>query len=357
MAKKKKNAKSQSPNDDASGAGGGAARYPRHTLERALRIPLAILEQNAGKECSEEDSAKYVGVKFNRGPYMLEVSSVTKYGLVERLPGKKLKITELAKKILRPQGPSDKLTGLRQAVLNAPDFSDVYNHYRNENLPDAQFFDNALTDKFKIPAEKVSEFKELFLATLKFAELANEQDGKIRLIDVTEQVAPSSGEKTDTLKKLEKAAKVLSGDTCFVMMPFAKPIGDYYEKIYVPAIEKAGMKPLRADAEIFGTGKIMDQIWSGINGARVLVAELTGRNPNVFYELGLSHAINKPVVLICSNETDVPFDLKHIRVIYYDVTDPFWGQKLIEKVAENILSALSNPKEAVFQTALTTAEK
>ena len=84
----------------------------------------------------------------------------------------------------------------------------------------------------------------------------------------------------------------------------------------------------------------------------VLVAELTTRNPNVFYELGIAHALNKPVVLISSNEPDVPFDLQHIRVIYYDVTDPFWGTKLIEKVAENIVSAIKNPEEAVFQRAL-----
>jgi len=96
----------------------------------------------------------------------------------------------------------------------------------------------------------------------------------------------------------------------------------------------------------------MDQVWSGINNAKVLVAELTKRNPNVFYELGLAHALKKPVVLVSSNEEDVPFDLKHIRVIYYDVTDPFWGQKLVEKVAENIISAIKNPEEAIFQRAL-----
>ncbi|MGH8660124.1 MAG: hypothetical protein ACREV4_17105 [Gammaproteobacteria bacterium] len=94
----------------------------------------------------------------------------------------------------------------------------------------------------------------------------------------------------------------------------------------------------------------MDQVWSGINAAKVLVAELTTRNPNVFYELGLAHALKKPVVLISSNESDVPFDLKHIRVIYYDVTDPFWGMKLLDKVAENILSAIQNPEEAVFRS-------
>jgi nucleoside 2-deoxyribosyltransferase len=136
------------------------------------------------------------------------------------------------------------------------------------------------------------------------------------------------------------------------MQPFAAPLGEYYDKIHKPAIEKAGLRPVRADAEIFATGKIMDQVWHGINAAKVLVAELTMRNPNVFYELGLAHALKKPVVLVSAKEEDVPFDLQHIRVIYYDVTDPFWGNKLIEKVAENILSAIQNPEEAIFKSAV-----
>ena len=112
-------------------------------------------------------------------------------------------------------------------------------------------------------------------------------------------------------------------------------------------IKKAGLTPIRADTDIFATGKIIDQIWSGLNQARVLVAELTGRNPNVLYELGLAHALHKPVVLISSNEADVPFDVRHVRVIYYELTDPFWGEKLIAKVAENIISAIKNPQEAI----------
>ena len=82
------------------------------------------------------------------------------------------------------------------------------------------------------------------------------------------------------------------------------------------------------------------------------MAELSTRNPNVFYELGLAHALDKPVVLVSSNELDVPFDLRHIRVIYYDVADPFWGKKLIDKIAENVVSALQNPEEALFKRLL-----
>ena len=108
------------------------------------------------------------------------------------------------------------------------------------------------------------------------------------------------------------------------------------------------------NTDIFGTGKIMDQIWSGINAAKVLVAELTSRNPNVFYELGPAHALQRPVVLVSSNSDDVPFDLKHIRVIYYDVNDPFWGDKLVKKCRENIVSAIKNPDEAIFARAFET---
>src|SRR3984893_11977046 len=196
-----------------------------------------------------------------------------------------------------------------------------------------------------------ADFKRIFYESLEKANLLQKHGDKTRVLDVSEEI-PHPDEKSARLKKLGAEVAVRAGETCFVMQPFAAPHGDYYEKIFKPAIEKTGLQPVRADAEIFGTGKIIDQVWRGINAAKVLVAELTTRNPNVFYELGLAHALHKPVVLVSSNENDVPFDLHHIRVIYYDVNDPFWGTKLIEKIAENILSALTTPEEAIFKTTL-----
>lgn len=322
------------------------AKFPRHSVEQALRVPRAILEQNAGHGTSTKDAAGFVGLKAH-GPFRVEVSSAKKYGLLETDGASLIKPSDLAKKILRPQKEGDDIEGYREAVMRAPDIAEVYQHYRGENLPDTQFLKNTVVDTYKVPAEKFQEFKTVFLESLKSAELVEEHDGKVRVLDVTERT-PTIDEPSDRIKKLGRSVKVEATDTCFVMQPFASPLGDYYDKIYKPAIEKAGLVPVRADADIFGTGKIMDQVWRGINAAKVLVAELTTRNPNVFYELGMAHALEKPVVLISSNENDVPFDLQHIRVIYYDVTDPFWGQKLIEKVAENVLSAIRNPEEAVF---------
>ncbi|MEW8194511.1 MAG: hypothetical protein AB2793_12440 [Candidatus Thiodiazotropha sp.] len=343
MAIKKKTVKKKTTSTSS-----GQARYPRHSVKKALRIPESILDQNAGNACTPAEAADYLDMKAH-GPFLVEVSSSKKYGFLESPEDGKIKPTELAKKILRPQEENDEVSGLREAVLTAPQISEVYKHYRGENLPDEKFFKNTVTETYKIPSDKTSEFRDIFLKSLTEAGLIQQHGEKIRVIDATEEDG-SSTVKTETQKKLEKGVKVSSSDSCFVMQPFAAPLGEYYEKIYKPAIEKAGLKPLRADAELFGTGKIIDQIWRGINNAKVLVAELTTRNPNVFYELGLAHALKKPVVLISSNENDVPFDLQHIRVIYYDVNDPFWGNKLLDKVAENIVSAIRNPEEAIFQS-------
>jgi hypothetical protein len=331
--------------------GATRAKYPRHSVERALRIPRAILDQNAGKPVTPQEAAVLLGFSSAKGPFAVEIASATKYEFLERREGK-IHLTELARRILRPTSPNDEVKAYREAVLNAPNISDVYKHYRGENIPDDEtFFRNTVVDTYRIPQADFSDFKKIFFESLEKAQLLQKHDDKTRVLDVFEEVIDPE-EKSARIKKLGSEVAVKTGDTCFVMQPFAAPHGEYYEKIFKPAIGKTKLVPVRADAEIFATGKIIDQVWRGINAAKVLVAELSTRNPNVFYELGLAHALHKPVVLVSSNEPDVPFDLKHIRVIYYDVNDPFWGTKLIEKVAENILSALTHPEEAIFKTTL-----
>jgi len=333
--------------DAAKPRTGGASDYPRHSVQKALRIPRAILEQNAGRPCTDKEAASFSGVGYH-GPFAVELSSAIKYGFLSRPRPGSVEVTDLAKKVLRPQSPADALDGLRQAVLNAPKIADVYKYYRGENIPDEPFFGNVLADNFGIPQEKHDEFRTIFFESLEDAKLVDTHGQKRRVVDVS-QGAGVEADTAATLKRLEKSVTIQAGDACFVMMPFADPIGGYYKTLYEPAIQKAGLRSIRADDDMFKTGKIVDQIWSGIHSAKVLVAELTGRNPNVFYELGLAHALQKPVVLVSSNEEDVPFDVQHIRVIYYDVHDPFWGEKLIAKIAENVLSALQNPGEAILR--------
>ena len=352
-AKKKKGRKGRKRNKQPATStttrgGAGRVAFPKDSLAKCLRIPQGVIEQNAGNECADREAAAFAKIGWT-GLVGVEISSAIKYGLLERPSSGKVKPTELARKVIRPQQPQDRLDGLREADLQAPVVGDMYKRYRGENLPDRQFLVNTAVDSFKVKKENVDEFIDVFLQSLKDAELLEDVgEGKIRVLDATLPAEVGSGVGEEQIKKLSKGVTVQATDTCFVMMPFVEPLGGYYATVYQPAVDKAKLKAVRADAEIYGTGKIIDQIWSGIHSARVLVAELTGRNPNVLYELGLAHALRKPVVLVSSNKDDVPFDVRHVRVIYYDMRDPFWGTKLIDKVAENILSALKNPEEAIL---------
>src|SRR5262245_17294532 len=102
----------QKPN---SGTGKARPKYPRHSLEQALRIPQAILDQNAGKDCTDEESAGFLGIRYNTGPYATEVSSAIKFGLLERPSEGRLAVSSTARKILRPQNEQEELQGLREA--------------------------------------------------------------------------------------------------------------------------------------------------------------------------------------------------------------------------------------------------
>jgi hypothetical protein len=351
--KAKKSKRKGKPSADDRKSKTAPLAFPKHSVLACLRIPQAILEQNAGKECNYKEAARFAGLGYT-GDIGVEISSALKYGLLERAGTGLIKPTDLTRRIVRPQSPTQRRDSIRVAVLNASVISDAYKHYRGENLPDdLTFLGNTVRDTFNVPPDRVGDFVAVFLQSLADADLLEEVGGKKRVIDITHTPTDVEGSATtisteDHLKKVSKGVSVSSSETCFVMMPFAEPLGGYYKTLYEPAIKRAGLTAVRADTDIFGTGKIIDQIWAGINNAKVLVAELTGRNPNVLYELGLAHALRKPVVLVSATEDDVPFDVRHVRVIYYQVTDPFWGDKLIAKVAENIVSAIRNPQEAVL---------
>ena len=62
----------------------------------------------------------------------------------------------------------------------------------------------------------------------------------------------------------------------------------------------------------------MNDIWDAINEAYIIVADVTGRNPNVMYEIGMAHTVGKKVIILTQTMDDVPFDLRHIRCIVYE---------------------------------------
>jgi hypothetical protein len=122
----------------------------------------------------------------------------------------------------------------------------------------------------------------------------------------------------------------------FVLMPFKEEFRPIYSEIIKPVAEQFGLDCVRAD-DLYSTKAIMEDVWKLINEAKIIVADLTGKNPNVFYEAGLAHAVGKDVIIISQNIDDVPFDLRHLRVFIYQ--DSVAGFRKLEK---QLYQALSN---------------
>jgi hypothetical protein len=120
--------------------------------------------------------------------------------------------------------------------------------------------------------------------------------------------------------------------TCFVIMPFNKTFEKIYEIGLKPALVNQSWVCNRAD-KIFQSREIMTLVWEEILRSDLIIADLTGKNANVFYELGYAHALDKPTILITQSISDVPFDLRHRRLVEY-------SRKGLHRLAENIVKYL-----------------
>jgi hypothetical protein len=99
------------------------------------------------------------------------------------------------------------------------------------------------------------------------------------------------------------------------MMPFDAGFTAVYETLKATA-EAVGLRCRRAD-EIWENPAVIQDIVSLIDRSRVVICDCTGRNPNVFYEIGIAHTLGRDVILITQNTADIPFDLRHLRYIQY----------------------------------------
>lgn len=105
-------------------------------------------------------------------------------------------------------------------------------------------------------------------------------------------------------------------------MPFDQQFNDVYTLGIKEAVEKAGVLAERVDEQVYHREGILERIYNQIEIADLIIADMTGKSPNVFYEVGYAHAKNKLCVLLTRNPEDIPFDLKHHRhIVYSSVSD------------------------------------
>lgn len=240
------------------------------------------------------------------------------------------------------------------AILKIDSFSEVFNKYKGNRLPTVEVLRDAFRDA-GIEDDVVQEAAEIFLANARELGLVRQIGGSEHLVSaetVLDEVRGNEGNDTsdddeglDQSDVDDDASVANTGvgagkarrstpagsneldDVCFIVSPIGSADSLYRKhanlvlgSLIEPALAELGLRAVRAD-KISKPGLITGQVIEHIAKARLVIADLSFANPNVYYELALRHAARKPVVQIIRSEDDLPFDVGQYRTVTLDMTD------------------------------------
>lgn len=273
---------------------------------------------------------------------------ITNAGRYELIKGgtqaESIELTELGRKCADEQVIARERirAQINSAVLEIEPFSRVYKKFEGNKLPAQAVLQDAFRE-VDIADDYVSEAVDLFIVNLRFVGLLKTLSGAERIISVdmrlddlpsaNERMShPSGGEQprsngSGTGTQIMTSGQAQYEATCFYIAPIgeegseARKHSDLFLGSFVePAVEEFGLSVVRADA-IDKPGIITRQIIEYVMRSRVVVADLSYHNPNVFYELALRHALKKPIVQIARAADKIPFDINQMRTILIDTSD------------------------------------
>ena len=133
--------------------------------------------------------------------------------------------------------------------------------------------------------------------------------------------------------------------TGFVLMPHDDKFREIFDNIIVPAMKENGIQGRPAE-NIAEPGSILNQVWKAIRSSEIIIADVSGLNRNVIYELGLCFGIQRFPIILCRDPDELPFNLRMLRFIKYDDTSA--GGKNLQKELSSTISAFLSSARASF---------
>lgn len=194
--------------------------------------------------------------------------------------------------------------------------------------------------------ERDLAFKDAFGFDIPFSLLDDIDNIDETITPYVKEYINSEGIYFERLAKIVRINPIFQGrefnineSLCFVLMPLNdQKLQEIYDDQVKPTVEGTGLKCIRAD-DLYGTQPIIEDVWKSINEAKIIIADVTQRKSNVFYEIGIAHTVGKNVIIISQDIDDVPFDLRHLRCIIYETT-PRGAKNLVEQLKSTILNLI-----------------
>ena len=342
--------------------------FPACSFEEALTFAKAILDYGSGQPVKRLSLFDHLQKSPDSGASRQLITNAGKYGLTKGgYSAEQLELTPEGAKAVEEDLPPREIARARikLAIEDIEPFKKLHDHFAGNKLPARAALTDAIKE-FGVPEQLAEESVDTFIVNLRYVGLLQTLSGAERIVTVSHYLdsLPSISETrigapvAGTAHQRMSTAIVTSEHaqfetTCF----YVTPIGDdgseqrkhsdlFLGSIVEPALEQFGLKVIRADA-IDKPGTITRQIIDYLLRSRLVIADLSFQNPNVFYELAIRHAARLPVVQIIRSADRVPFDVQQLRTIRIDTSDIYSLVPRIDtyrsEIASQVRRALDDP--------------
>jgi hypothetical protein len=338
-------------------------RFPPLTFEEALEIPEGIQKHASGQKVRRLTLFE----KLNKEPDSYQarrlVTASGQYGLTRGgYQADFLELTPEGNDATSETASAGKRLEARfnLAIQKHKPFAFLYEKLRGSRMPAKEVMADYLSE-VDVEDDEKAECIDKFVLNAKFLGLLKTIAGSERIIPIEQAIEESSGSPsgmegtTAVASKPDKAGEVAGATedfekTCFYITPIGDENSEYrrhadflMEYIIKPAVAEFGLTVVRAD-QMGKPGMIGKQVIEHILKARLVIADLSFHNPNVFYELCLRHATRLPTVQVKREVDTIPFDLNQYRTIPIETRDPYTLvpkiQTYTSQVADHVRRAL-----------------
>lgn len=344
--------------------------FPACAFEEALEFAKAIFEFGSGQQVRRVSLFDHIQRSPESGPSRQLITNASKYGLTEgSYQAEFLKLTADGSKAVDEElTPRERgRARIALAIEGIEAFQALHSKFVGNKLPPRAALIDAVKD-VGISQELAEEAVDTFVINLRFVGLLQVLSGAERVVSndhfldtlpaKSGSTPPTAFNKPAVETRVEGGALVTAAHaefdvTCFYITPIGEEGSEqrrhsdlFVSSIVEPALEQFGLKLVRADA-IDKPGTITRQIIDYVLQSRLVIADLSFHNPNVFYELALRHAARLPVVQIARTQERLPFDVNQMRTIKIDTSDIYSLVPKLEshraEIGSHVRRALEDP--------------
>ena len=309
--------------------------FPASSFEEALTFTREIFKFGGGQPVRRLTLFDHLGKAPDSGPSRMLITNANKYNLTKgSYTSEHLSLTPDGLTAVDDSLPGQQVLGarIRLAIIDIEPFKQLYERFQNVRLPAKAVLIDTLKE-LGVPPESAEEGVDTFIVNLRFLELLQTLSGAERIVTIDHvlekipSLPPIAAEPTADGRSIITQERATFETTCFYITPIGDPNSDerkhsdlFLGSIVEPALAPLGLKIIRADA-IETPGIITRQVIEYLLRSRLVIADLSFHNPNVFYELALRHAARMPIVQIIRVGDRIPFDIHQMRTIVIDNTD------------------------------------